>query len=579
MESRRGGGARRANGRRNAGLGVRLSEIRALGARRVLRALLPLAALAITAPLTITAPLAAQSQLDLGGAMLPQGDEQRYLRALALTDSSGTMAVTLQPFGRRGDAAARARALTLSHPWRARFAAPAPAEARWRPQLRILRPVAGFRYQSDRPWPEDDGVVWAGVGTTMSVQAGMAAHWGPLRAQVAPVAFAAENRDFALAPNGFADERRFRDGRFPGAIDLPQRFGDAAYRRVDLGDSFIEVEAFGFVTGLSNARQHWGPSQFHPLVIGSGSGGFAHAHLSTASPLATPIGAFQFRLLAGRLEQSAYSPITSGETSRFLSGMAMSLRPRFVPSIEVGVTRIINGPWPPGGLGLADALRPFEGIINDNAQAINKNADNGFASVFARFAPKGGGLEAYGELSREDFAGDPRQLYLEPDDLMHLSVGIARSTRVGERMRVLRAELVNGEINHYEREGRSLVRPIPPYTHTPTSQGLTNRGQLLGSYGAYGGSAAVISWHQYSVAGSASLAAERLVRADWLPTLGVSGGIPQSDVSYRLRFERARFRGQHLWSATIAPRYSLNSNLQRGADRFGLDLQLRWQGW
>lgn len=527
----------------------------------------------------VNIPAAAQARLDLGGAMLPQGDEQRYLRALALTDSSGGMAVTLQPFGRSGDVAARARALTLAHPWRARFLADTLASASWRPRLSVLRPNAGLRYQTDRPWSEDDGVVWAGRGATINVQAGVAGRWGPLRAQLAPVAFVAENRAFPLAPNGFADLRRFSDGRFPGSIDLPQRFGDATYQRVDLGDSFVELEAFGLVTGLSNARQHWGPSQFHPLVLGTGSGGFAHAHLSTAAPLATFLGDFQFRVLGGRLEQSAFSPVTGGETARFLSAMVMSLRPRFVPSMEVGVSRLINGPWPPGGLGLGDALRPFEGIINDNTDAINKNADNGFASVFARFAPAGGGLEAYGELSREDFAGDVRQLYLEPDDLVHVTLGVASVRRTADRIRVLRLELVNGEVNHFEREGRSLWAPIPPYTHCCTTQGLTNRGQLLGSVAAYGGSGATISWQRYGTHGSTAIAAERLVRADWLPALGVTGGVRQADVTYRVRVERQRFLGHRVWTAAVAPHYTLNANLREGANRFGLDLQLRWQGW
>jgi hypothetical protein len=511
--------------------------------------------------------------------MLSQGDEQRYLRALALTDSSSGMAVTLQPFGRAGDAAARARAGTLEHPWRARFTPPSAASTRRWPLLQVLRPTAGLRYQSDRPWPEDDGVVWAGRGATLIVQGGVATQWGPVRAQVAPVAFWAENRAFPLVENGLGGNRQFADGRFPFDIDLPQRFGSGTYSRIDLGDSFVELEAFGIVAGVSNTRQHWGPSQFQPLTLGSGSGGFAHAHLSTAAPLATPVGDVQFRVLGGRLEQSPYSPIMSGETSRFLSGVAMSLQPAFLASLEVGVTRIINGPWPVGGLGLSELLLPFEGIINDNTDAVNRNVNNGFASVFARFAPRGGGLEAYGEVSRDDFAGDVRQLYLEPDDLMQLTVGVARVTRRDGALRVLRVEMVSGEVNHYEREGRSLDRPWPPYLHFLTTQGLTNRGQLLGSFGAYGGSAAVIAWQEFSERGSTAVTTERLVRTDWIPALGDTGGVPQADVSFRLRVEQQRFRGHRLWSIAVAPRYSLNHNLADGADRFGLEVSLLLQGW
>lgn len=538
----------------------------------------------------LTRPSGAQSRLELGGAMLANGEEQRYLRALALTDSARSLAVSLQPFGASGDAAARGLATTIGHPWASRFAAttdgpqPITPVARRsmadRPRGALLRPDARAVFLSDRPWAADDGVVWAGRGATLAAQAGVSASWWRLRAQLAPVAFYAQNAAFALAPNGRTGDERYRDARFPRSIDLPQRFGDTPYGRLDLGDSFIEAEAGGLVLGVSNARQHWGPAREYPLVLGTGSGGFAHAHLSAAEPVDLRVGHLQFRLMGAQLAESSFAPANSAGTStRFLSAFVFAFRPRLIDAVEVGASRLVNGPWPAGGFGLGELALPFEGIVNNNRDPINQNTYNGFASVFLRIAPRGSGLEVYAELSREDFAGDARQLLLEPDDLVHYTVGVARARRDADGLSVLRAELVNGEVSHFERQGRGLDRPIAPYTHSPTTQGLTNRGQLLGSAAAFAGAGGTLAWDRYSERGRRTYSIERLVLRDWLPALGSTGGVPEAEVSYRLAAEELRFRGNRDWSLQVATRYTLNANLEQGRDVFGLELQFRWRGW
>ena len=515
--------------------------------------------------------------------MLPQGDELRYLRALSLVDSAPALDITLQPAGQAAQAAARLHAATGLHPWQARFASDN-ARANALPfggQWQRLRPEARAIFLSDRPLDLDDGVAWSGRGSTLVLQGGVAAQWwqGRLRAQLAPVAFVAQNASFALAPNGFSDARQYRDARFPNNIDLPQRFGDAAYARLDLGDSFVEATLGPLQLSASTARQHWGPAQEYPLVLGGGSGGFPHLAIGSAAPVHIYVGDVQLRVIAARLSQSEYSPVVSGEQSRFLSGAIVTFRPRFAPAAELGFTRLVNGPWPAEGFGLRQWLLPFEGLINDNTDPINQNANNGFAGVFLRLAPAGSGLEAYAELSREDFAGDLRQLILEPDDLVHYTLGVTRARRVGTALHLLRVELVNGEVSHFEREGRTLRRPIPPYTHGRTRQGLTNRGQLLGSAAAYGGAGATLAWERYRAAGRDRLSVDRRLLRDWLPALGPTGGVPEGEVTYRLRGERLRFRGDGEWGVTAGLLYTMNRNLVAGRDVLGLELQLRARLW
>jgi len=134
-------------------------------------------------------------------------------------------------------------------------------------------------------------------------------------------------------------------------------------------------------------------------------------------------------------------------------------------------------------------------------------------------------------------------------------------------------------VNHYEREGRTLSRPIPPYTHSRTRQGLTNRGQLLGSFAAYGGAGATASYEVLSERGRRSITVDRTLLRDWLPGQGITGGVNEGEVTYRLRVEELRFRGDAEWALSVAPTYTLNRNLAQGEDVFGLELGLRWRGW
>lgn len=528
-----------------------------------------------------TRTLAAQQQprLDLGAAVLANGEELRVLRALALLDSTPGASFLIQPFATRGESRLRQVARSDGNPWLARFSSERPrqlGELAWR----VLRPDALLQYHSALPTADPAGAAWAGRGATVSLQAGVLLEWRFLRAQLAPLLFQAQNADFALAPNGRSGPLAYADSRFPTNIDYPQRFGDGAYGRFDWGDTFIEASGFGLSAGLSNARQHWGPAREYPLLLGTGSGGFGHGFVGSAAPIDLRIGHLQSRLIAGRLEQSAYSSVSGAASARFLVGFVGSFAPRFAPGVEVGGMRLINGPWPAGGLGLDQLALPFQGVLNDNVSVINQNEDNQFAGAFLRIAPPGSGFEAYAELSREDFAGNARLLIEEPDDLVDYVLGVSQARRGDDgALRVLRAEFVNGELSHMERGARTLRQPYPPYTHSRTRQGLTNRGQLLGSPAAYGGAGGTVAYDRYDARGRLTVAAERMMALDWLPALGATGGVPHAEVRYGLRVELHRFRGNGDWTATLAPSYTLNRNLERGRDLFDLMLGMRWRGW
>lgn len=522
-------------------------------------------------------------QLDLGGALLAGGDEIAYLRTMQLLDSSATGSVSLQPMGRAAERAWRA---SVRGPWASRFVGAKRERSLTLPvlgelQYALLRGDAQAWYHSDFPAGEAPGVVWAGRGLTTAVQGGARIEGRWWRAQVAPVAFIAENRKFALTPNGQTGRLAYGDARFPLRIDLPQRFGDGAYGRFDWGESFVEAEGFGLSAAVSSERQSWGPAWGSPLAMSTESGGFAHVRVGTAAPRHVWIGTLQVRLIAGRVGQSRYaavSPDTTARATRFLSGVIGTFSPRGIDALEVGAVRLENGPW--RGWSPQLLFETIKGVFNDpDSDEINEPPNNGFASIFLRLAPRSSGFEVFAELARDDFAGDARWLALEPEDLATYTIGVARTTRRVGAVSTIRAELVNGDVAHSERAARTLARPAPPYLHSRSVQGLTNRGQPLGSRAAFGGAAGLLSFTRHSDEGRLAVALSRTLLQDWRPDMGPNGGVAWSSAEYGIRLERLTFAESGEWSVVVQPRYALNRGLRRGHDAFSLELQLLVRGW
>lgn len=445
------------------------------------------------------------------------------------------------------------------------------------PQTRAVGPLtysllpfkATADYNSAFPFGYNDGAVWQGRGFTGAVSAGVAARVGPLSVQFEPIAFAAQNVEFALAPTGVSGNP-YGDGFHPEVIDHPQRFGSSAYGRVDPGQSTIRLDVGPAAAELSTANQWWGPAQENPMILGDNAAGFLHGSVGTSHPVSVWIGSIHAQVVYGRLEQSAYSPDQGSDSIRFMSGLVAEFTPRGVPGLELGGTRFFHTPWPTGGLGHAPWSRPFEGILKSKLET-SKNPtgdnpdDNQLASLFMRWAFPGHGIELYGEYGREDHNVDVRDLIQEPDHEAGYMVGLQRVWRSGELgATALRGEIINTRISGLQ-QGRGEG---PWYIHSPSvSQGHTNLGQILGSEGAYGGGATMVAVDRYRGTQRITLEWARLMRAERVLVL------PQpalADVEHALSLQWSQGRGLVAARAGLSGVWDLNRNYE--SDRFNLHL-------
>lgn len=538
-----------------------------------LRRCLRLAGLCLIPLAASPAVLRSQQATDVQAEVFVNSDLERYLRVL-----QGQGLADLHPWSIRSFSPKEVRRFAVpdsAHPWSARYELAADSSVDVR--LAWVRPEVRLLYNSGFPYGINDGPIWAGRGFTAALQGGFSVEYGPLALVLAPVAFYAQNTDFPLQPVPDSGRPAFADDRYPRAIDLPQRFGDASYSRIDPGESTLRLDAFGVATGISTASQHWGPAAEYPLLLGNNAGGFPHLFLGTARPVDLWLGKVHGRLVWGRLSQSDYSPVQSGSGLRFMSGLVGVFSPRGVDGLELGAARFFHTPWPEQGLEASNFLKPLEGFLKgglaDTGQGVDgrSDVDNQLASVFGRWVLPRSGFEVYGEFAREDHSYDLRDFLLEPDHDSGYMFGFLKSWRgMGDDLIALRGEVMNTQITHL-----SLVRDqVPFYIHAATLQGHTQRGQILGAAVGYGGSGTSLAADYYHPDGRWTLAWSRTRQGEHPVADSVSGTTSlTSEVLHTLGGEAVFFRGRTEIASGLTAGYEFNR--QDSSDAFNLNASIR----
>jgi hypothetical protein len=505
----------------------------------------------------------------VGAEVFAGGEFEEYLRYLQLSGE-----VPAHPWSVRGFGPAEVDLLAPTegaHPWSARYRFAADTALPGTVEIHALRPTVRAIYNSAFPYGSNDGPLWAGRGLTTSIEAGVRARYGPVSLVLAPMLFRAENADFAVIPNGREGDEAFATPAWPLDIDLPQRFGDDAYTRLDPGQSTLRVDAGSVAFGLSTANQWWGPTGEHPFVLGNNAAGFAHLFLGTARPVGVGIGRVLARYIVGRLDQSPFATTSADSAVRWSTGLVGSFSPAGLEGLELGAARLYQMPWPDGGPYLEDLLRPFSGLTKNSSgdrtdEHPRYRAENQLASIFFRWVASGGGFETYGEFGREDHNADTRDFILEPDHQSSWALGFRKAWSRGPTLLYgLRAEVVNSAAAQI-----SQVRPQGPlYRHTRVRQGHTQIGQALGSAAVFGGGGAIVAVDRYSETGRWSIEATRELRDEQVRFPDPSKA---RDGRYGLGTEWVRFREDLELGVHVGVVYNRDRNPETG--RFNLNLSV-----
>ena len=391
--------------------------------------------------------------------------------------------------------------------------------ATWAPVLPSLDVISN----SGLPYSLNDGPLWAGRGTSVSVTGGVRARWRRYRLAVVPTAFSSENRDFALptdpraAPGIPASRSPFSYPWrvFGPSIDYPLRFGDGAYRRVDLGESSLYASNGPVEYGVSSESQWWGPGLRNAIVMSNNAGGFGHLFARTARPVPTRAGDVEARYVLGALRQSGFfepAGAPSGSGTRSLSAIAATLRPAFDSNVTVGVARAVfaNVEGVAGVplhaldvlffIGQPNALGP-----SDISQRPGRDQ---VYSLFGRWVLPEAGFESYAEWARTEFPDGLRDALVAPNHTQGFTLGLQYARPIA---RVGGTGRVQAEYTSVERSTTFRVRPTGSYyTSRAVIQGYTQRGQVLGAAIGPGASSQWLAADYLARGWSAGLVATRV---------------------------------------------------------------------
>lgn len=352
----------------------------------------------------------------------------------------------------------------------------------------LLEPVAVAVNNSSIPFSLNNGPLWAARGWSEDLRAGLHAQWGPFSLVLAPELVVTENLWYEMPPPQVELQRP--PGRSPystpwyvGAysIDLPLRFGERGFSRLDPGQSTLSVD-FGAVTaGLSTENEWWGPGIRNAIVMSDNAPGIPRAFVRTSRPVRTRLGTFAARWFLGELTQSAYFDTATANRHRSITGLAVTWTPAGAPHLTLGFTRVVYAPLPPGTSILGhtfDVLRG-SGMRQSPGDSVALPNRDQISSLFFRWILPADGFAVHAEWARTRWPSSLRDFLTDPNYSQGYTFGLewARPLQAGRNALRVQAEatyLEKSPAYRYQREETW-------YTSGASPQGYTQEGQVIGA--------------------------------------------------------------------------------------------------
>jgi hypothetical protein len=356
--------------------------------------------------------------------------------------------------------------------------------------FRVILPMVTTVTNSELPFGQNDGALWAGKGYNVRALAGVAAAFGPVRVILIPEFVSSTNYTNTLDPTDLRFSRPLPATRnpfsspfnvVPYSIDLPYRFGPDAIQKIYPGQSSVTLTAGPIQVGGGTENEWWGPAQRNPIVLSDNAAGFPHAFIRTGKPLFTPIGLFEGRWVVGGLKESDFFNTDPDDDVRSLSAFAVTWKQRRTSGLSLGIQRSVYAPVDGYGGVAGNAFDFLTGTGHPNNLPVDDSTftpgPDQIFSVFAHWVLPRYGLESYIEWGRSDFPSNLRELLTEPNHSRGYTTGLQW---VGKRSDATPRIRFQGEFTNVEQSSTYRFRPNGSfYTSRAVPQGYTNEGQML----------------------------------------------------------------------------------------------------
>jgi hypothetical protein len=235
--------------------------------------------------------------------------------------------------------------------------------------------------------------------------------------------------------------------------------------------------------------------------------GFKHLTLNTREPIKTAVGSFEGQLIAGRLENSGYGVlqpewlyfgsslyVPKPDNWRYLSGLALTWQPKWVPGLFLGLTR--SSQLYHNDLSKFGDYLPFFSSSNKLGvdEALDNKRDNR-SSVFMRWLWPEEQAEMYFEYGKNNTTGNARNQALDAARNRAYIFGLRKMLPFNKS----RNEnlLISIEATQLQETNPTDIRNANSwYVNNYVRQGYTNRGEVLGAGIGPGGNSQTVdvSW-------------------------------------------------------------------------------------
>ena len=362
--------------------------------------------------------------------------------------------------------------------------------------LKILPVDFIMEYSSHHPYSRNNGSMIPNRGYQQLVSFGFHAELGPLSIQFKPEAVYAENRNFEGFPDSHYGITWARRYRLWNHIDMPERFGENAYKKSLFGQSSIRLNYKGLSLGLSSENIWWGPSIRNSIMMSNQAQGFNHITFNTTRPIKTPIGNFEWQVVTGRLEGSGFKPpepdqtfgstllyIPKNDDWRYYQGLTFTYSPKWIDGLSLGFIRWVQM-YGEFAIANSDYFPVFESLFRKNdrygltSDSLERERDQG-AGIFGRWVWQDAKAEIYGELNYNDAKYNLRDLILDSDHARAYTIGIHKVFQKDSTSKIYE---FSWERTMMQQTSSRLLRNAGSwYVHGTVRHGYTNNGEVLGA--------------------------------------------------------------------------------------------------
>ena len=353
-----------------------------------------------------------------------------------------------------------------------------------------------MEYSSHHPYSRNNGSMIPNRGYQQLVSFGFHAELGPLSIQFKPEAVYAENRNFEGFPDSHYGITWARRYRLWNHIDMPERFGENAYKKSLFGQSSIRLNYKGLSLGLSSENIWWGPSIRNSIMMSNQAQGFNHITFNTTRPIKTPIGNFEWQLVTGRLEGSGFKPpepdqtfgstllyIPKNDDWRYYQGLTFTYSPKWIDGLSLGFIRWVQM-YGEFAIANSDYFPVFDRLFRggSGSNAFDYTYDVGIdqaAGIFGRWVWQDAKAEIYGELNYNDAKHNLRDLILDSDHARAYTIGIHKVFQKDSTSKIYE---FSWERTMMQQTSSRLLRNAGSwYVHGTVRHGYTNNGEVLGA--------------------------------------------------------------------------------------------------